>query len=92
MSRDDFITLCKEKICTYINSEETYDIFTLWKDYWTIGNDRDAVPGTDNQRAIFGNTLNNKIFDCTYNALENKLYLEIFTNTDSRTYNLSTSS
>ena len=101
MSVDDFIELCKDKIETYIDSSEEYDIYTIWKDYWTLGNNTtyyssteqryisDSAPSYDNQRAIFGNTLNSSYFDCTYNGAENKLYMKVYTITDTETYTLS---
>ena len=89
MSVDDFIELCKDKIETYIDSSEEYDIYTIWKDYWTVGSAGDSTQSVDNQRAIFGNTLNSSYFDCTYNGAENKLYMNVYTITDTETYTLS---
>lgn len=89
MSAEDFIELCKTKIETYIASSEEYDIYTIWKDYWTVGNAGDSTLSVDNQRAIFGNTLNDSYFDCTYNGVENKLYMNVYTITDTETYTLS---
>ena len=85
MSVEDFITLCKAKIREYINTNEQYDIYTIWKDFWTIGASQDSAKILDNQRGIFATTLNNGYFDMTYNGTENKLYMNIFTKTGTQT-------
>ena len=88
MSVNDFIELCKDKIELYLNSQEEYDIYTIWKDYWTVGQAADSANSLNNQRGIFGNTLNNKYFDCTYNGTENKLYMNVYDIDDTETYTL----
>jgi hypothetical protein len=93
MSIQDFIDLCKEKIQGYIDTEDTYDIFVIWKDYWTIGSNQDGAKSLDNQRAIFATTLDDSAyFDFTLNGIENKLYMKVFTNTDNETYTITTQS
>lgn len=88
MTVNEFISLCKTKIGLYLNSQTEYSIYTIWKDYWTVGQTGDSVSSIDNQRAIFGNTLNDKYFDCTYNALEDKLYMKVYDIDDTEEYTL----
>lgn len=75
MTRDEFIALCKEKIKLYINSNLEYDIYTVWCDYWTVGDMSDSYQSLENHRGIFGETLNNKLYDMTYSASAGKLHL-----------------
>lgn len=95
MSVDDFIDLCKAKIHLYLDDEysydsEEYDTYIIWKDYWTIGATQDNTKSLDNQRAIFGVTTETPIyFDISYNGDEEKLYMKVFTNTDTETYQIS---
>ena len=91
MSMEVFIALCKEKIEDYLNSEEDYDIYTIWKDYWTVGQASDSANSINNQRGIFGTTLNNKYFDCTYNGDEHKLYMKIYDIDSTETYVINSS-
>ena len=88
MTVNEFISLCKTKIGLYLNNQTEYSIYTIWKDYWTVGQTGDSVSSIDNQRAIFGNTLNDKYFDCTYNALEDKLYMKVYDIDDTEEYTL----
>lgn len=88
MTVNEFISLCKTKIGLYLNNQTEYSIYTIWKDYWTVGQTGDSVSSVDNQRAIFGNTLNDKYFDCTYNALEDKLYMKVYDIDDTEEYTL----
>lgn len=81
MPVEDFITLCKSEIAKLINSNDDYDIYVVWKDYWTIGSNQDGTKSLSNQRAIFGTTINNSYYDVTYNGDEEKLYI----NTHART-------
>lgn len=92
MSVNDFIELCKDKIELYLDSQDEYDIYTIWKDYWTVGQAADSANSADNQRGIFGTTLNDKYFDCTYNGNENKLYMKIYDIDDTETYELNSNS
>lgn len=88
MPVEDFITLCKNEIDKLITSEEDYDIFVVWKDFWTIGENQHYSKDLEHQRAIFGTTANNNFYDCTLNGDENKLYINIHTKTSSRTIDL----
>ena len=94
MSSQDFISLCEEKISAYLNAPvgAEYEIYTIWKDYWTEGTTMDAVPSTDNQKGIFGTTYNSKVFTCTYNGIEKKLYMDVLDVVDSEEYDLSQNS
>lgn len=92
MSVNDFVSLCKDKIELYLDSQEDYDIYTIWKDYWTVGQPTDSVNSLNNQRAIFGTTLNDKYFDFTYNGEEEKLYLKVYDIDDTETYTLNSNS
>ena len=94
MSSENFLELCEEKIRAYLNvpTGTEYDVFVIWKDYWTIGATMDAVQSTDNQRGIFGTTYNAKYFDCTFNGDENKLYMKVYDVADTKTYDLSQNS
>ena len=80
MSVEDFITLCKTKIATYASIDASI-IFTLWKDFWTIGSTMDGTQSLDNQRAIFGRTDTNTLYDMTYSKQANKLYMKVLTQT-----------
>ena len=83
MPVEDFIELCKDKIEAYLTAAsvtDEYDIFTIWKDFWTLGSNQDGTKTLDNQRAIFGTTLDNtKYFDFTYSKNSSKLYMTVFT-------------
>lgn len=94
MSSNDFIALCEEKIAVYLDAPvgAEYEIYTIWKDYWTEGATMDSVPSTDNQKGIFGTTYNTKIFTCTYNGIEEKLYMDVLDVTDSEVYDLTQNS
>lgn len=95
MSSEEFLELCEEKIAAYLNVPEgtKYEIYLIWKDYWTVGSNMDAVHSTENQRAIFGTTYNSKLFDCTFNGNEavagtsiGKLYMNVLAVDDTETY------
>ena len=89
MSVDDFITLCKNKIKLYLD-DDNVDIFTLWKDYWTIGATQDSSKVLDVQRGIFGVTIlqATTYFDMTYVESEEKLYMSVYTVTDTEEYSV----
>lgn len=87
MTVDEFIALCKEKIEAYIDDSSTeYTIYTLWKDYWTVGSNTNSVRSIANQRGIFGTTLDNSLYDITYSEQAGKLYMNVLTQTDTETY------
>lgn len=91
MSSEEFKALCEEKIRAYLNAPlgAEYDVYTIWKDYWTVGASMDSVQSTENQKGIFGTTYNSKYFDFTYNGIENKLYMNVYDVTDTEIYDLS---
>lgn len=93
MSSEDFLQLCEEKIAAYLNVPvgTEYEIYTIWKDYWTEGATMDAVPSENNQKGIFGTTYNTKTFTCTYNGIANKLYMDVSDVEDSEVYDLTPS-
>ena len=88
MSSEDFIELCKDKIELYLDSQAEYDIYTIWKDYWMVGSSLDATTSVENQRAIFGTTLNAKYFDCTYDGNASKLYMKVYDIDDTEEYTI----
>lgn len=91
MPVENFITLCKSEIAKLISSSEEYDIYVVWKDYWTIGSNQDGTKDLNNQRAIFGTTINDNYYDITYSGNENKLYIDTHSKTASTTVDLNTS-
>ena len=93
MSVEDFIALCKTKIAAYLVAEEYIEtaddceIYVVWKDYWTIGATSDNIKITDTQRGIFGTSLDESpLFDMRYSEIEEKLYMNVQTITDSEEY------
>lgn len=89
MTVEEFITLCKNKIKLYIDSNDEYDVFTIWKDFWTFGDSQDSIKYTENQRAIFSTTLSNSdYYDCLYDGDDNKLTIKIYSLDDTETYTL----
>ncbi len=97
MSVEDFIELCKTKIRAYLEAEQIItaqdecDIYVIWKDYWTVGSSQDAIKALDNQKAIFGTSLDSSpMFDIQYLNTENKLYMNVLTITDSAEYDTTT--
>lgn len=91
MPVEDFLELCKTKIETYLDESSEYDIYTIWKDFWTIGSNQNGTKSLDNQRAIFGTTLDNtKYFDITYTKDTNKLYMKVYAIDDTEEYPVQT--
>lgn len=97
MSVEDFITLCKTKITDYliaeqiIKSADDCNVYVVWKDYWTIGATSDNIKITDTQRGIFGTSLDKSpLFDISYSEIEEKLYMNVLTITDSEEYSTAT--
>ena len=89
MMPEDFLDLCKSKVRLYLDQGDDYDIFTLWKDYWTIGSTGDNIKVTDIQKAILGTSLENtKYFEFTYVEAESKLYLNVYDIDDTETYTI----
>ena len=86
MSVNDFVTLCKTKLRLYLDNGDDYEIYVLWKDFWTIGSPNDNTKSLDNQRCILGTSENDGYFDFSYVKSENKLYMKAYTMTDSETY------
>lgn len=85
MSVENFITFCKTKIAAYASIDAS-TIFTLWKDFWTVGSTMDGTQSLDNQRAIFGRTDNNTLYDMTYSAQSNTVYMKVLTQTAQQNY------
>jgi hypothetical protein len=87
MPVEDFLELCETKIASYLDESSEYDIYTIWKDFWTIGSNQNGTKSLDNQRAIFGTTLDNsKYFDITYTKDTNKLYMKVYDIDDTEEY------
>ena len=93
MPVEDFIDLCKAKLRLYLSQgtvPDEYDIYVLWKDFWTVGSTQDNIKDLNNQKCVLGTSIAGAgYYEFTYVGLEEKLYLEVFTNTDSEEYDLS---
>ena len=93
MSQDDFLELCETKIRAYLNQPASveYDVFAVWKSYWTVGIVQDNMEDENNKRAVFSTSLadaNNAYFDCTLNVEANKLYMKVYLFEETEEYTL----